>query len=283
MFCNSPGEVTKMSFFLPVGSEPLVISMSSYQINQLFDEKIEREKRKQDFINILSYVVMQSCFFQNARTTEKLYDKFTKERDILHEKLRMEKDSLVEKFRMENERLNEKKDISLEKLSEKFRVEKDSLVEKFWLEKQGYILELEKVKHEKSEVVKDLLLEKGKLNLRGAVEYCRVVIGRKEGQIRFDEPIDQTLKRLENCPDFMKMLKKTCDKGMGQVQDVLKCLGGLYHNLSKDYHGTTSSEIAIYESQWSSNEVLAFILLFRYCNVPFKYYNKSMNHADPPV
>jgi len=164
------------------------------------------------------------------------------------------------------------------------RKHKDELVEKIE-EIHRKELELNKVKSEQKEVVGALLRARGKFNLRGAVEYCKIIIRKQlTSQSALDsmkEPFDKTLGRLRGDNSFMEILRKGCAYLLLREEDVFKCLGGIYHNLSKDHHGV-DGEVAIFERDWAIGERVAFIALFRYCNIPFTYYDEEGLFCDPP-
>ena len=85
---------------------------------------------------------------------------------------------------------------------------------------------------------------------------------------------------LENNADFVGYIKSICDKNKLQVDDVKRSLGGLYHNLSKSYRGV-DGEVSIFEEDWSATERAAFIILFKYCNVPFVLYDREKCIVEP--
>jgi hypothetical protein len=95
------------------------------------------------------------------------------------------------------------------------------------------------------------------------------------------EPFDMTVGRLKGDDSFMEILREACKKLTLREDDVFKCLGGIYHNLSKEHHGV-DGEVAIFARDWAIGERVAFIALFRYCNIPFTYYGEDGVPCDPP-
>ena len=71
---------------------------------------------------------------------------------------------------------------------------------------------------------------------------------------------------------FVSYLKQTCLLNNTQYKDVEKCMGGLYHTVSKRFHGHDNN-IEIDARDWSVNEVLSLGGLFNYFRIPYAYYN----------
>eukprot|EP01080_Neovahlkampfia_damariscottae_P003053 gene3053-5224_t len=137
---------------------------------------------------------------------------------------------------------------------ENSRVEKELLKEKFQVEK----------------LTIDCLSAKGKLNVRGALEYCRAkILGPKEVRFRFQEPFDKALEELENNEDFIKILKEKCGKSKVREKDVVKCIGGLYHNASKEFHEHDFDAVEIVTKSWTENEIIALASIFTHCEVRY--------------
>ncbi len=86
-------------------------------------------------------------------------------------------------------------------------------------------------------------------------------------------------------PVFMKDFQNAINKNNLQAKDVLQAAGNIYHELSKSVHGRkTPGEIAIYHQDWENlAEIISLIVLFRYCDVPFTYYNMNGVPDSPPA
>eukprot|EP01080_Neovahlkampfia_damariscottae_P012104 gene12104-5596_t len=135
----------------------------------------------------------------------------------------------------------------------KKKIEKELLKEKFQVEK----------------LTIDYLSAKGKLNVGGALEYCRAkILGPKEVCFRFKEPFDKALEELENNEDFIKILKEKCGKRVRE-KDVVKCIGGLYHNASKEFHGNDFDAVEIVTKSWTENEIIVLVSIFSHCEVRY--------------
>jgi len=238
--------------------------------------------------SLLSSTLMEITNSTASKYHHELVEKERKHKDEIVEKERNHKDEIVEKERKHKdeivEKIEEKERKLVEKIEEKERKHKDEIVQKIE-EIHRKELELNKVKSEQKEVVGALLRARGKFNLRGAVEYCKIIIRKQlTSQSALDsmkEPFDKTLGRLRGDNSFMKILRKGCVDLLLREEDVFKCLGGIYHNLSKDHHGV-DGEVAIFERDWAIGERVAFIALFRYCNIPFTYYDEEGLFCDPP-
>ncbi|CAG8743558.1 18199_t:CDS:2, partial [Racocetra persica] len=84
-------------------------------------------------------------------------------------------------------------------------------------------------KSEKSKIV-EKVESYNKLNLR-----LENIIGVKEGG-SFEEPNDKVLPYLSNDKTFTDFLEKSCKENYLQIDDIKRCLGGLYHTASKYLH-----------------------------------------------
>ena len=73
---------------------------------------------------------------------------------------------------------------------------------------------------------------------------------------RFEEPFDKALKELEKNEDFIKVLMKKCEENKMREKDVIHCLGGLYHNASKDFHGHHFDAVEIVKSYLLHCEII---------------------------
>ncbi|CAG8763840.1 240_t:CDS:1, partial [Dentiscutata heterogama] len=72
---------------------------------------------------------------------------------------------------------------------------------------------------------------------------------------------------------FMNFLQQTCNENNVQYEDVKRCLGGLYHQASKSFHGHGSVMLNV--QSWSPNEVLSIGVIFEYYKIPWSYFNKE--------
>jgi len=133
------------------------------------------------------------------------------------------------------------------------------------------------------EITTNYLKLRNKLNVRGALEYCRSYIANNNtSKITFDEPIDNTLKkRLENNEGFREILKEKSEKLSLRLDDVIRCLNGLYHTASKDVHGHAGPDVAIMESVWVPNERVTLASIFAYCKVKYSFVTLEGITADP--
>lgn len=101
-------------------------------------------------------------------------------------------------------------------------------------------------------------------------------------QIKFNEPFDTTLKRLEADEKFKSMVGVICEKAQVRPDDVSRALGGVYHSASLEHHGR-NGEVVIDERDWkSSSERIALVALFRHCDIPFTYRDTSGNEVPCP-
>ena len=80
---------------------------------------------------------------------------------------------------------------------------------------------------------------------------------------------------------FVSYLKQTCLLNNTQYKDAEKCMGGLYHTVSKRFHGHDNN-IEIDARDWSVNEVLSLGGLFNYFRIPYAYYNDRGELASFP-
>jgi hypothetical protein len=164
-------------------------------------------------------------------------------------------------------------------------VEKELLKEKSQVkdELRGVEKELLKEKFQIEKLTVDLLQSKGKLNVRGALEYCRAKILGSKVYFRFEEPFDKALKELEKNLDFVKILKEKCEKNKMREKDVIHCIGGLYHNASKEFHGHNFDAVEIVKKSWSENEIIALASIFTLCNVRYIVLNEFGQPVNPSL
>lgn len=83
------------------------------------------------------------------------------------------------------------------------------------------------------------------------------------------KPIDHILKTFSEDKEFEVILKEACEKNNLLLDDVKKCIGGLY-NRATDTYGVTIRSL-----NWNNNEILALGVLFKYHNIPFRYWGKE--------
>jgi hypothetical protein len=127
---------------------------------------------------------------------------------------------------------------------------------------QNELLE-EKKKVEKLTV--DLLRSRGKLNVKGALDYCGEKILGSEEYFRLEEQDDNEFKDLENNIDFMKILKEKSENNKIRETDVVHCLGGLFDKAPKEVHRSDFGAIEIDKKSWSENEIIALDSIFTLC------------------
>src|SRR3954452_13699892 len=95
------------------------------------------------------------------------------------------------------------------------------------------------------------------------------------------EPNDTSLKKLSEDNDFIKNIKRACEINRIRYEDVQRCMGGLYHNASKSFHGHID-DVVIDSRSWSSNEVLLLGVLFEHYKIPYVYFDIHGKIADFP-
>jgi len=88
----------------------------------------------------------------------------------------------------------------------------------------------------------------------------------------FEEPVDKTLLRLSQDNNFTNYLQKACHENHLRFDDVKRCIGGLYHTASKNFHGH-NGKITINAQSWSTNEVLSLGVIFEYFKIQWSYRN----------
>ncbi|CAG8721680.1 9190_t:CDS:2, partial [Funneliformis mosseae] len=108
-------------------------------------------------------------------------------------------------------------------------------------------------------------------SVRGALEYVRSKILLNNSFPTFEEPIDKTLLRLSQDQNFLSYLQKMCHENQLRIEDIRRCIGGLYHTASKNFHG--HGKIIINSSSWSANEVLSLGVIFEYFKIEWSYHN----------
>jgi hypothetical protein len=141
-------------------------------------------------------------------------------------------------------------------------------------------LNLEKEKTTVKNLTIEHLKSHGKLNVRGALEYCRAKIF-GVAKYHFLEPFDKALHELEKNLDFLNILKKKCEDNKLREKDVIQCLCGLYHNASKDFHGHDFDAVEIMEKSWSTDEIIALASIFTMCEVGYVVLNEFGQLVSP--
>ncbi|CAJ0894823.1 445_t:CDS:2 [Entrophospora sp. SA101] len=126
-----------------------------------------------------------------------------------------------------------------------------------------------------------LLQSKRMCNVRGALEFIRSMIQLQDKTTSFCDPTDSDLMKLAQDAKFVSYLKQICLANNSQYKDVEKCMGGLYHTVSKQLHGHDKN-IEIHAQDWSVNEVLALGALFHYYNIPYYYYDEEGQLTEYP-
>jgi len=135
-------------------------------------------------------------------------------------------------------------------------------------------LSLERNKNELKEYVLKYLQQKGKINVRSALEFCFQEIIKNVKNPNFKEPSNVALQELKNRKEFMSIFEEKCKIRQLRKDDVGLCLGGLYHTASKEFHGK-DDEVIIYENTWVENERVALASIFTYCNVSYSFVDKN--------
>ncbi|CAG8808789.1 4872_t:CDS:2, partial [Gigaspora rosea] len=110
-------------------------------------------------------------------------------------------------------------------------------------------------------------------SVRGGLEFIRSKIFSNSNSSNFEEPVDKALLKLSDDKKFLKFLKKSCDDNFLRLDDVIKCMSGLYHTASKGFHGHKQITINAHEQTWSSNEIFSLGVLFEFFKIPWEYYD----------
>ncbi|CAG8689915.1 16127_t:CDS:2 [Racocetra fulgida] len=69
------------------------------------------------------------------------------------------------------------------------------------------------------------------------------------------EPADFLLESLNKDPEFKKCLEETCDMNNVHIEAVKKCIGGLYHTPTTEFHG--HDKVVVSAKDWAVNEIIA--------------------------
>ena len=127
--------------------------------------------------------------------------------------------------------------------------------------------------------------------MRGAIEFCRsafrkdalMATGKEEKPLKPQEPRDSILFSMLTDQTFKNMLTEACSLNKIRVEDVTRCLGGLYHTASKQHHGRRKTDkVSIHLDSWSSNEVICLEVLFDMYDIPCHYFNSRGEECSPP-
>ncbi|CAI2187446.1 19314_t:CDS:2 [Funneliformis geosporum] len=153
--------------------------------------------------------------------------------------------------------------------------EKRTIVEKKEAEKQAIVEKKEadnqKALWEAKEYRQSILRLENTGSIRGALEFIRSKILLNRSPSIFEEPVDKTLLRLSQDKNFTNYLQKACHENHLRFDDVKRCVGGLYHTASKNFHG--HGKITINAQSWSTNEVLSLGVIFEYFKIQWSYCN----------
>jgi hypothetical protein len=108
-----------------------------------------------------------------------------------------------------------------------------------------------------------------KLNIRGALEHVRGKMAEKKKiSSAADLPVDKMLNIIYADTKFHSQLLQGLQANHLQEEDVKRCFGALYHEASKDLHGT-SGELIIHQKDWAINERFSLAAIFTFYKIPF--------------
>jgi len=156
------------------------------------------------------------------------------------------------------------------------------LLERKENEKRALVMEQKDLEKDLERAHETALRLRGRFNVRGAVEYARAMIAAKaRTQYTYSEPWDKTLARLQQDKVFREDFESSCAKVSLRLDDAQKCLGGLYHTLSKEHHGL-QGDVCVDARDFTQGEVVALITLFRYTHIPFTYKDAGGLETNPP-
>ncbi|RHZ64163.1 hypothetical protein Glove_326g74 [Diversispora epigaea] len=238
-----------------------------------------------DLTELASYPEVQNNVFrqfyqlQNMMNNESMKKQSELENKSRKELLELQQD-LLEKSKKEQRNLLEESKKEQRELLEKSKKEQRELLEKSKTEQQELLKELEEKRHQAELRTQTLLQMKNACNVRGALEFIRAQISlNKSGA--FTKPFDKTLEYLSRDTKFIKFLQKSCENNSLRYDDVRKCIGGIYHTVSKPFHGH-GNQIVIDKRTWVDNEVFLLGVMFRHYNIPFDYCNELGNLHEYP-
>ncbi|RUS19458.1 hypothetical protein BC937DRAFT_87433 [Endogone sp. FLAS-F59071] len=133
---------------------------------------------------------------------------------------------------------------------------------------------IRRLEFEKEKSVLKEKIEREMFNVKGAIEYIKwnltPSVPMEKIKFQIKEPIDRDLKALSEDKKFKNIVKEACIKNDQQLDDVKRCIGGLYHQASCDAHEHEAG-VVIDKATWNMNEVLALGVLFKYYTIPFEY------------
>jgi hypothetical protein len=283
----------KLKFKSPNYSYQLISLIPEDDINQVLNAETPFEFRRSKFDSIILFLM--NTHSNELRELEKekakIKEEFSKELyGVEKEKAKIKEEFLKELYGAEKEIAKVKEEFSKEfygvekekaKIKEEFskelygvEKEKDKIKEELSKELSEAEKELLKEKFKVEKLTVDFLQSRGKLNVRGALEYCRAKILGSKVRFRFEEPFDNALKELEKNENFIKVLKNKCKENKTREKDVIHCIGGLYHNASKDFHGHNFDAVEIVMNSWSENEIIALASIFTFCEVRYVVLDK---------
>lgn len=104
---------------------------------------------------------------------------------------------------------------------------------------------------------------------------------KKDLKFVIKEPNDGPLSKLSKDKEFEAIVLKACEDNHIRPDDVMKCIGGLYHRASCDAHGN-ERDIVVDGITWKKAEALALGLLFQRFNIPFKYCDRKGEFKEFP-
>jgi len=128
-----------------------------------------------------------------------------------------------------------------------------------------------------------LLEARSMLNVRGALEFCRAKIlssGKDhQSEIKFHSTVDNVFKNLSNDINFIKSLENICLKKKTSAKYMSHALTTIWNSSSKHFHGR-EGKVIIRANQFSVNECLVLVALFKHFSISFEYHNKNNEIVD---
>jgi len=144
-------------------------------------------------------------------------------------------------------------------------------------------LRLKELENDLKDSNNSYLIAKSYYNVRGALEYCRAYLAsKKKITYHFNEPFDETLKRLEEDKDFLREIEQRCHDLKVDIKTVKKCLGGLYHTACKHLHGHNYGTIIIKAECFpAEGDRIALGAIFRLCHISYNFMDEKGNVIYP--
>lgn len=138
---------------------------------------------------------------------------------------------------------------------------------------------VEKLRGELKESNTKYLIARDKLNVRGALEFCRASFSKRTQLLQSVnvKDIDATLlKMYSEQPFHGKLLQAMKDNNLRE-EDVKRSFGGLYHAASKDQHGTNTSttQVQIRQDSWANTEQFSLAAIFTDYTIAYKIVDKN--------